>query len=93
MSTLDPILHQSVRTRMTAYLLARDGATFNELKHTIGITDGNLDAHMKKLTAAGYVMSRRTSDKGRPQTFYELTPAGQAAFRRYVEELQVVLGL
>lgn len=88
---LDPVMHQPIRTRMVAYLAARDEATFNELKEVIEITDGNLDAHMKKLLASGYVEARRESGDGRPQTFYTLTEAGRAACRVYVDALQALL--
>ena len=88
---LDPVMHQPIRTRMVAFLAARDEATFNELKAAIQITDGNLDAHMKKLLAAGYVDARRESANGRPQTFYFLTDDGRVAFRAYVDALQTLL--
>ncbi len=90
---LNPIFHQPIRTRMAAFLAGRGEATFNELKKAIGITDGNLDAHMKKLTGAGYVTARRETDEGRPQTFYTLTAEGTKAFHLYVKELQALLGL
>ena len=90
-TALNPILHQPVRTRMVAYLSARGETTFTELKKASDITDGNLDAHMKKLVGAGYVATRREEGGGRPQTFYELTDAGQAAFREYVKALLSLL--
>ncbi len=90
---LNPVLHQPVRTRIAAYLAARGEATFNELKKAIGITDGNLEAHMKKLVGAGYVSARRETGDGRPQTFYELSSSGRAAFRSYVSALQSLLAL
>ncbi len=90
---LNPVLHQPVRTRIAAYLAARGEATFNELKKAIGITDGNLEAHMKKLVGAGYVETRKETGDGRPQTFYGLSSAGRAAFRSYVSALQSLLQL
>lgn len=90
---LNPILHQPVRTRIVAYLAARGETTFNELKRAVEITDGNLDAHMKKLLGAGYVDARRETGDGRPQTFYQLTTTGQAEFRAYVAALQELLGV
>jgi predicted ArsR family transcriptional regulator len=90
---LNPVLHQPVRTRIAAYLAARGESTFSELKKAIGITDGNLEAHMKKLVGAGYVEARRETGDGRPQTFYELSASGRAAFRCYVSALQSLLAL
>ena len=90
---LNPVLHQPVRTRLVAYLSARGEATFNELKRVIEITDGNLEAHMKKLVGAGYVEARRETGDGRPQTFYALSSTGRTAFRAYVAALQSLLKL
>ena len=88
---LDPILHQPVRTRITAYLSTRGETTFTELKSALGITDGNLEAHLKKLTAAKYIRSRRENRDRRPQTLYFLTEPGRIAFENYVEILQGLL--
>ena len=87
--TLDPIFHQPVRTRLAA-LLRRGEQSFAELKAALKITDGNLDAHMKKLTAAGYIHSRFVI-KGRPQTRYMLSPSGIAAFENYSIALKQIL--
>lgn len=89
---LDPVLHQPVRTRIVAYLMARGEATFVELKNSLEVTDGNLEAHMKKLIAEGYITPRRESGAGRPQTLYALTKIGQKALRRYINTLQQLLG-
>jgi DNA-binding transcriptional ArsR family regulator len=88
---LNPLLHQPVRTRIVAFLAARGEATFNDLKKAIGITDGNLDAHMKKLVGAGYVETRREIGEGRPQTTYQLSAAGEAEFHAYVATLEALL--
>lgn len=90
---LDPILHQPVRTRIVAHLATRGATTFTELKNALGVTDGNLEAHMKKLTGANYIRARRESGEGRPQTLYDLTTAGRGAFEHYVDALQALLQL
>jgi predicted ArsR family transcriptional regulator len=85
---LDPVLHQPVRTRLVAYLAGRGEATFSELKKALEITDGNLEAHMKKLTAAEYVETEKETGEGRPQTVYRLTAMGRDRLERYVATLQ-----
>jgi predicted ArsR family transcriptional regulator len=91
---LDALLHQPVRTRLVAFLAGRGEATFNEVKAAIAITDGNLDSHLKKLAAAGYIDSRKeTGQDGRSQTFYILTRRGETQFRQYVAALQGILSL
>ncbi|NOZ10482.1 MAG: helix-turn-helix domain-containing protein [Gammaproteobacteria bacterium] len=88
---LDPVLHQPVRTRIAAFLMARGESTFSDLKKALAITDGNLDAHMKKLVAGHYVLARKESGHGRPQTYYTMSASGEERFRRYIQILQGVL--
>ena len=89
--TLDPLLHQPVRTRLAAYIAARGEATFSELKQALDTTDGNLEAHVKKLVAADYLEAIKSQGQGRPQTLYRLSPEGLQAFHHYVAELQRLL--
>ncbi len=88
---LDPLLHQPVRTRLAAFLAARGEATFTELKEALEVTDGNLEAHLKKLVGAGYIGTRKTRGRRRPQTIYSLSPQGRDAFAAYVETLHALL--
>ena len=88
---LDPILHQPVRTRLVAWLSSHGESTFTEIKELLAITDGNLEAHLKKLIQAGYIEKRRQSGFGRPQTFYKLSTYGRRQFRIYVQQLQKLL--
>jgi predicted ArsR family transcriptional regulator len=89
---LDALLHQPVRTQIAAYLAGRGEATFAELKRTLAVTDGNLDAHLTKLLDAGYLACRKeTSSAGRPQTIFSLAPPGRAAFAAYVTTLSALL--
>lgn len=88
---LDRVLHQPVRTRLVAFLATHGEAAFTDLKRALKVTDGNLEAHMKKLTAAKYIKARRETAGGRPQTLYCLSGRGRNAFERYVETLQHLL--
>jgi len=68
-------------------MVALDGqeADFTYLKDHLGLTDGNLLFHLRKLGEAGYVtdVSRRVGS--RRLTFYRLTPEGKDALDRYRE--------
>lgn len=88
---LDATLHQPVRTRIVAFLVARGEATFTELKQALDVTDGNLEAHLKKITEANYLSTHKESGHGRPQTLYSLTDEGKTAFRQYLTSLQKLL--
>ena len=87
---LDPIFHQTVRTRLGS-LLDAGACSFAELKTRLGVTDGNLDAHLRKLSAAGYLHSRMVI-KDRVQTNYSLSPSGKRAFAAYVSDLRAIIG-
>ncbi len=91
MEPLDPLLHQPLRTQLVAFLAGAGEQTFSDLKRQLGVSDGNLDAHLKKLLAADYVAVRKETGVGRPQSFFVLTPAGLAALQQYVAALQRLL--
>lgn len=84
--SLDPVFHQPVRTRLAA-LLRSEAHSFSQLKSGLQITDGNLDAHLRKLSAAGYLHSRMVLE-GRPHTIYQLSETGTEAFDEYVVNLE-----
>lgn len=79
----DAIFHQPVRTRLCLLLYVGE-PSFSQLKVALSITDGNLDAHLKKLGAAGYLHSRMVLE-GRPHTVYRLSESGAKAFREYID--------
>ena len=90
---LDPLLHQPARTQLVAYLSGRGEATFSELKRVLGVTDGNLGAHLAKLVEAGYLASGEAAGGGRAQTVYSLTAAGRTALAEYVARLSALMAL
>jgi len=90
---LDPLLHQPARTQLVAFLSGRGEATFSELKRVLGVTDGNLGAHLAKLVEAGYVATGEAASGGRAQTVYTLTATGRAALAEYVTRLSALMAL
>ncbi len=91
MEILDHLLHQPLRTQLTAFLAGAGEATFTELKRQLDVSDGNLDSHLKKLIAADYVNVRKDDSAGRTQTCYALTTTGRSALRAYVQALHQLL--
>ena len=86
---LDPVFHQALRTRIAALLSVR-ACSFSELKSALGVTDGNLDAHLRKLGSAGYLHSRMVLAE-RPKTLYDLSPSGKRAFADYLVALKAIV--
>ncbi len=88
---LDPLIHQPTRTKVIAFLCSREEASFSELKGLTSVTDGNLDSHMKKLVASGYISTRKEKQGKRAITLYQLTSLGRREFKKYIENLKSMI--
>jgi DNA-binding MarR family transcriptional regulator len=87
----DPVLLSPARLGVVAALLARGSAPFPELKGLLGLTQGNLGAHLRVLEEAGYVEVEKGYDGRRPRTTCRLTAAGRRALERHVARLEAIL--
>ena len=76
---LDPLLHSELRLAVMSILAG------------VGATSGNLSVQIDKLTAAGYITVEKGFKGKKPRTTCQITPAGQEAFRGYVDALQEYL--
>ena len=83
----DALLLSQVRLGVIAVLVERGTATFPELKKLLGVTQGNLGIHLRKLEDGGYVDVEKDFADRNPRTTARLTPAGRAAFQAHVEHL------
>ena len=88
---LDPLLHSELRLAVMSILAGVDEADFTFLKKQTGATSGNLSVQIDKLTAAGYITVEKGFKGKKPRTSCQITPAGQEAFRGYVDALQEYL--
>jgi DNA-binding MarR family transcriptional regulator len=92
---LNETIHQPVRLRIVSAMaaLASDARVdFTYLKNLLGLTDGNLGAHLLKLEEAGYVTQEKMFVGRKPKTYVHLTPGGRAAFEEHVAALKEILG-
>ncbi|MDZ7628957.1 MAG: transcriptional regulator [Parvularculaceae bacterium] len=89
---LDDTIHGRVRLSVMAYLSGAGEADFVELRTKVGGTDGNLLIHLRKLEEAGYIISEKFKHHGaKPRTVMRLTPAGRAAWLRYIKRLEQLI--
>lgn len=89
----DPVLSDPARLRIQAALGGLPSAgsmTFTGLGKTLGISDGNLGAHLAVLVEVGYVATTVTWRGRRRTTWYRATEAGRAAFDTQVDALRSV---
>ena len=95
MSELDPLIHQALRLKIMASLVAlepRQAMNFVELRDCTGATDGNLGAHLQKLEDGGYIEIEKTFVKKKPCSFVKATNKGRAAFDQHVKALKDIIG-
>ncbi len=88
---LDRLIHERVRLGIVSALAVHESLSFNELKATLGITDGNLSVHARKLEDAGYIACSKSFEGRIPRTEYRLTHAGRDALTRYVDHMAALI--
>jgi DNA-binding MarR family transcriptional regulator len=94
MPELDEIIHQPVRLRLMAALVAMksgESAEFTVLRNMLGVTDGNLGAHLRRLEEAGYIEITKTFLDRKPHSFVAVTSLGRRVFRNQVAALEEIL--
>ena len=89
---IDRMIHERLRLGIISALAVKDSLTFNELKHTVKTTDGNLSVHARKLEDAGYVNCSKSFEGRTPKTEYSLTTSGRRALERYLDHMEALIG-
>lgn len=90
-SRVDRVLHDPVRMAMVAALSSTASITFTEMKRLLGLTDGNLSVHARRLEEVGYITVVKHTRHRATRTEYVLAPAGRRAVQRYLETLQAFI--
>ena len=88
---LDRVIHERLRLGILSALAANESMTFNDLKHLMHTTDGNLSVHARKLEDAGYVACAKSFAGRVPKTEYKLTAAGRRALENYVSHMETLI--
>jgi DNA-binding MarR family transcriptional regulator len=94
MAELNETIHQPVRLRIMAALVALDAGNevdFTTLRSLLDVTDGNLGAHLRKLEEAGYISIEKTFVERKPHTYLSATTSGRKVFKEHVAALESIL--
>lgn len=90
----DELIHAPVRLRICGLLRRVAQLDFAVLRDTLDVSDATLSKHVKALSEAGYVASKKlaSTERGdaRRLTWLSLTPAGMSAFDAHVRALQEI---
>ena len=84
---VDEVIHGRVRLGVMAYLTSAGQSEFSALRVRLGLTDGNLSVHLRKLEEAGYVAIEKRFVGKKPNTRVALTAEGKAAFTAYLDAI------
>ena len=88
---LDRLIHERVRLGIVSSLAVNGSLSFTDLRDLLGITDGNLSAHSRKLEDAGYVVCTKSHDGRASKTEYRLTPMGRSELQQYLAHMEAII--
>lgn len=95
MTEVDPVIHQPTRLRIMAALVGLEEGSqveFGFLLDLLGLSDGNLSTHLRKLEEAGFIATEKGFVGRMPRTWITVTTEGRGAFSGYVAALEGILG-
>jgi DNA-binding MarR family transcriptional regulator len=90
---LDETVLSRPRLSILAALVAGDAVDFTFLQKNLGISDGNLSTHLRKLETENYIRSEKGLVNRKPKTWFEITPDGRRALERLFRQLEELLTL
>lgn len=88
---LDRLIHERVRLGIVSSLAVNGSLTFTDLRDLLGITDGNLSAHARRLEEAGYLVCKKSFDGRTPKTEYGLTETGRRELEAYLDHMEAII--
>lgn len=90
---IDLLVHVPVRLAILSILDGQNKADFQFLQRVLGVTKGNLSAHLSKLAAAELIEVSKTIEEGIPRTMQRITPKGHEALATYWAQMEMIRNL
>jgi len=88
---IDTTVHGPVRLGVLSALQMDGALDFTTLVKRLGVVDGALGVHLRKLEDGGYIACKKTFIGRRPKSTYRLTRQGRDALRRYLRSMQELI--
>ena len=88
---INRLVHEPARLKILAFLSLLERADFTFLVSRLGLTMGNLSAHLSTLEEAGYIEIQKGYKDNRPQTVIYITDEGRAAYESYRDQMLQLL--
>lgn len=87
----DKAFENIVRLRIMSVLMVNESYDFNAFKELLEVTDGNLASHLRYLEKQAYIQVEKSFVGRKPLTTYSASPAGEEAFRKHLNYLEVLI--
>jgi DNA-binding transcriptional ArsR family regulator len=89
---LDRVFHEKARLGILSSMIgAAEGLNFRDLKAVSGLTDGNLNRHLKVLLDAKILSVKKTGQGRNTNSHYRLSATGRRAFEDYLAALESIV--
>ena len=85
---LNKVFDSRIRLGIMSSLMVNPDLSFNDLKQTLEVSDGNLATHLVNLEENGYIKVHKGFIGRKTNTTYSITKAGEKAFKEHVEALE-----
>ncbi len=89
----DSVFFEKTRLSIITVLYREQESSFTHIKRMFALSDGAAYAHLRKLSQAGYVDTKRRLGADRAETWYSLTGKGREMFRSYLNFLESMTGM
>jgi DNA-binding MarR family transcriptional regulator len=90
-SDFDDAVLSGPRLSILAALVSGDSVDFTFLRKHLGISDGNLSTHLRKLETQNYIRSEKVFESRKPRTWFRITEEGRTALERLFRQLEEML--
>lgn len=88
---LNKVFESRIRLGVMSSLMVNAEMSFNDLKQTLDVTDGNLATHLVNLEENGYIKVHKGFIGRKTNTTYSITKAGEKAFKEHIQALESMI--
>ncbi len=89
------MLHKAFENHTRIHILAAlissgEWVDFGTLKNKLGVSDGNLAAHIVFLEKEAFITIKKQTIDKRPNTSYQITPLGRRSAKEFLRSLDLL---
>lgn len=91
MGNINELFSTKARLGIMTIIVQQQECDFSKIKEMLGLSDGNLGAHLRVLEDAGYILVKKEFVKRRPKSTYTLSDTGRQAFMAHLTQLESII--